>query len=187
MYHIQKDVRAQKSARLIGEGMQNCLANKKFVEITVSDLQRASSVGRSTFYRLFDNTTDVLSYLCDQIFEQADREYEHLREWTAEETMRCFIRIWMEHRTLLKAIVDAGQTEILCRAHRKYLTKNDLFFPGIETMDEVQVEYLMSALTACTAAFLSAWVRNGGKETAEQLQEHLKVCFRMMGNIYPDG
>lgn len=70
MYHIQKDIRAQKSAKLIGEGMLKCLGEKRFEEISVSDVQRASSVGRSTFYRLFDNTADVLAYLCDGILSR---------------------------------------------------------------------------------------------------------------------
>lgn len=184
MYHIQKDIRAQKSAKLIGEGMLKCLEKKRFEEITVSDLQRASTVGRSTFYRLFDNTADVLAYLCDGVFEQAGREYEQLSKLTADDTTLRFIRIWMENKDLLKAIVDSGRTEFLHEAHMKYLTPNNTFFPGTETMDPIQVEYLMTTLTSCIAAFLSAWIKNGGQENAEQLQKRIKVCFQMLGQIF---
>lgn len=62
----------------------------------MSDVQRASTVGRSTFYRLFDNTADVLAYLCDWIFEQAGREYAQLSKLTVDETTLRFICIWME-------------------------------------------------------------------------------------------
>lgn len=186
MYHIQKDIRAQKSAKLIGEGMLKCLEEKRFEEITVSDLQRASTVGRSTFYRLFDNPADVLAYLCDGIFEQAGREYAQLSKLTTDETTLRFIRIWMENKDLLKAIVDSGRTEFLHEAHMKYLAPNDTFFPGTETMDPVQVEYLMSTLTSCIAAFLSVWIKNGGLETAEQLQKRIKICFIMLGQIFDE-
>ena len=184
MYHIQNDIRAQKSAKLIGEGMLKCLGEKRFEEITVSDLQRASTVGRSTFYRLFDNAADVLSFLCDGIFEQAGREYAQLSKLTADETTLRFIRIFMENKALLKAIVESGRTEFLHAAHMKYLAPNDTFFPGTETMDPVQVEYLMSTLTSCIAAFLSVWIKNGGQETAEQLQKRIKICFKMLGQIF---
>lgn len=184
LYHIQKDIRAQKSAKLIGEGMLKCLELKRFEEITVSDLQRASTVGRSTFYRLFDNTADMLSFLCDGIFEQAGREYAQLSKLTADETTLRFIRIWMENKALLKAIVDSGRTEFLHEAHMKYLAPNDTFFPGTETMDPVQVQYLMTTLTSCLGAFLSAWIKNGGQETAEQLQKRIKICFQMLGQIF---
>lgn len=186
MYHIQKDIRAQKSAKLIGEGMLKCLELKRFEEITVSDLQRASTVGRSTFYRLFDNTADVLAYLCDGIFEQAGREYAQLSQLTADETALRFIRIWMENKVLLKAIVGSGRTEFLQQAHMKYLAPNDTFFPGTERLDSIQVDYLMTTLTSCITAFLTVWIKNGGTETAEQLQGHIKVCFHMLGQMFED-
>ncbi len=63
MYHISKDERAKKSAIKIGNGLLRCLKTKEFYQITVTDIQKTSNVGRATFYRLFDNITDVLSYL----------------------------------------------------------------------------------------------------------------------------
>lgn len=186
MYHIQKDIRAQKSAKLIGEGMLKCLEQKRFEEITVSDLQRMSTVGRSTFYRLFDNTADVLQYLCDGIFEQAGREYDTLSKLTVDETMLRFIRVWLENKVLLKAIVDSGRTEFLQQAHMKYLAPNPTFFPGAEIMEPIQIEYLMATLTSCIAAFLSTWIKTGSTETAQQLQGHIKACFRMLGQMFAD-
>lgn len=186
MYHIQKDVRAQRSAKLIGAGMMKCLEEKRFEDITVSDLQRVSTVGRSTFYRLFDNTADVLAYLCDGVFEQAGREYALLARPTADETTLCFIRIWMENKTLLKAIADSGRTEFLYEAHRKYLAPNRGFLPGAETMDPVQLDYLMATLTACLGAFLRAWIRAGGQETAGQLQQRIRLCFKTLGQMFDE-
>lgn len=184
LYHIQKDVRAQKSARLIGQGMLACLAEKPFEDVTVSDLQRASTVGRSTFYRLFDNTADVLAWLCNGAFEQAQQEYAQLSRMTADETTLRFIRIWMENKTLLKAVVDSGRMEFLHQAHMKYLPPNEAFFPGAEGMDGIQLEYMMATLTACITAFLRVWISDGGRETAGQMQERVKVCFRMLGGIF---
>ena len=69
MYHIKSDKRAQTSAQLIGDAMLELLKARAFDDISVSDIQRQSTVGRATFYRLFDNTVDVLSWLCNQIFD----------------------------------------------------------------------------------------------------------------------
>lgn len=184
MYHISNDKRAVKSAELIGQGMLKCLQAKNFENITVTDVQKSATVGRATFYRLFDNTADVLSYLCDGIFEQAGKEYKRLTETNAEQTTLTFIRIWIKNKVLLKAIVDSNRTDFIFRAHMKYLTPSkDDFFPGNE-MDEVQTVYLMTVLTACTSAILTAWLANDGKETAEQLQIRIKECFRTLGKIF---
>ncbi len=184
MYHISNDKRAVKSASLIGNGMLKCLQTKNFADITVTDVQKASTIGRATFYRLFDNTADILSYLCDGIFEQAKKEYKELSTLTAEQTTLIFIRLWMENRILLKAIVDSNRMDFIFRAHMKYLAPAQQMFMGESEMDEVQTTYLMTMLTACTSAVLTAWLANGGKETATQLQFRIKKCFKTLGKIF---
>lgn len=184
MYHISNDKRTIKSAELIGNGLLKCLEQKDFAEITVTDVQKASTVGRATFYRLFDNTADVLSYLCDGIFEQAEKAYKELNILSADETTLEFIRIWMKNKTLLKAIVDSNRMDFIFRAHMKYLTPSKEDFFRDSEMDEVQTTYLMTILTACTSAVLTAWLANGGKETAEQLQFRIKECFRTLGKVF---
>ena len=91
----------------------------------------------------------------------------------------------MEHRTLLKALADAGRTDILHRAHMKYLPPNEAFIPGAGAMDSAQLTYTMAMLTACMTAFLRVWISEGGKESAEQLQGRVRACFRTLGTIFP--
>lgn len=64
MYHIKADKRSLASARLISQGLNRLLQAKDFDSITVTDIVNEAGVGRATFYRLFDNTTDVLTYSC---------------------------------------------------------------------------------------------------------------------------
>ncbi len=184
MYHISNDARAVRSAKKIGNGILKCLENKKFTEITVTDVQKASLVGRATFYRLFDNTSDVLSYLCDGVFEQASTEYEKSADLSADRTTLTFIRIWEQNKVLLKAIVDCNRTDFILRSHMKYLLPSkQLFFGDLKT-DEAQAEYLMAVLTACTSAILTAWLANGAKENALEVQQRLKGCFKTLGAIF---
>lgn len=184
MYHISNDERAKKSAKKIGNGLLLCLSNKNFTEITVTDIQKASNVGRATFYRLFDNITDVLSYLCDKIFEKVGREFEKMRNCNSKETSLKFIKEWMDNKTLLKAIVDCNRIDFLYNSHAKYIGTNVVyFFPNLSIPDE-QLTYLLMTMTACTSACLSAWIKNGGFETAEQLQNKLSNCFKTLSTIF---
>lgn len=75
MFHIKPDKRSQTSAKLIVGGLYACLAVKPFSGISISDIQRESSVGRATFYRLFDTVTDVLEYECDNVFRNMLQTY----------------------------------------------------------------------------------------------------------------
>lgn len=183
MYHISKDRRAERSAERIGNGLLACMRGRSFTEITVTDVQRAAEVGRATFYRLFDNTVDVLSYLCDRVFEQMEREREREKCDVKKMTLS-FITCWMENRELLEAIADCNRLDILYDSHLKYLGADiELFFPNIR-MDEAQTSYLMRTMTACIAASLTAWLENGASESAEQLQEKMKTCFSVLAGIY---
>lgn len=184
MYHISCDKRAIRSAEKIENGLLRCLNGKSLAEITVTDVQKESAVGRATFYRLFDNTADVLIYLCDNVFEQAGKEYKKSPTLNAEQTTLTFIKVWMKNKLLLKTIVACNRTDIIFDSHKKYLLplKNMLFKES--NIDEIQASYLMAMLTACTSATLAAWLTSGANESAEQIQARLKGCFAVLGQIF---
>lgn len=71
MYHISKDKRSIQSANFIYHGLLQCLAHKSFDQITITDVQKASGVARTTIYRCFDNLSDILYWRCDLCFREA--------------------------------------------------------------------------------------------------------------------
>ncbi len=183
MYHISDDLRAKRSARRIGEGLLRCLKNKNLLEITVTDVQKTAEVGRATFYRLFDNVADVLSYLCDNVFEKVGKEFPTDNR-SPKATSLKFIEEWMNNKTLLQAILDCNRADILYNAHSKYLGENkDFFFPDLSISRE-QMTYLMMTMTACTSACLTAWLKTGAKESPEELQLRLRDCFNTLCTIF---
>lgn len=184
MYHISNDERARKSAKKIGKGLLECLKSKGFYEITVTDVQKASNVGRATFYRLFDNITDVLSYLCDNLFEKVGSEYELMNNINYKETILKFIQAWMNNIDLLKAIVESNRMDFLYNPHTKYISNNiEFFFPKL-SISEIQLDYLLMTMTSCISGCLRAWLKNGANETAENLYNRLSNSFKILYNIF---
>lgn len=182
MYHISKDKRAYSSASKICNAMMDCLKTKNFTNITVTDLQKKSKTGRATFYRLFDNTADVLSYLCDKVFIEAGNEFAKIDSPTANKTTLCFIEKCMKNKTLLTAIVESNRIDFLHNAHKKFFELGqNYFFPNL---NKEELNYITTTLTACTCAFIISWIKNGGKETPKQLQEKLKMCYKTLGRIF---
>ncbi len=182
MYHIAKDKRAYNSVNKICNAMTECLKTKKITDITVTDLQKRSKIGRATFYRLFDNTTDVLSFLCDKVFIEAGKEFAEINFPTADRTTLCFIEKCMENKTLLTAIVESNRMDLLYNAHKKFFEiGHDFFFPNLTKED---LNYLTTTLTACTCAFIVSWVKNNGAETPKELQKKLKICYKTLGKIF---
>jgi len=54
MYHIKSDKRQMQSVNMLIDGLSLLLSEKPFEKITVKEVVEASKVGRTTFYRSFD-------------------------------------------------------------------------------------------------------------------------------------
>ena len=173
MYHIKSDKRAQVSAQLIGNAMMELLKVRNFDDISVSDIQRQSTVGRATFYRLFDNTVDVLSWLCNQIFDtMANRNASPTENMV--ESMASFIGAWMEHEVLLQAIIRSGHIEVIYELlYRRMKEAEDLLFPDLQ-LENGKADYLVSIASTAMIGGLSAWLKHGKTESAEQVFENIR-------------
>ena len=66
MYHIKNDQRAIRSSQMMYVGLARLMREKPFNAITVTDLVATAQVGRTTFYRNFDEIEDILRMRCDQ-------------------------------------------------------------------------------------------------------------------------
>lgn len=184
MYHISKDLRAKRSAEKIGNGLLSCLKNKNFIEITVTDIQKSSSISRATFYRLFDNIYDVLSYLCDNLFEEVNKQFKLIDKHNPKKTSLKFIQELMNNKSLLSALINCGRMDILYNSHLKYISKNiDYFFPN-SSINKEQMNYLMITMTSLISSYLTAWLKNGSYETAEEIQNRLKNSLKILYNIF---
>lgn len=112
MYHIKQDKRAQTSVELICTGLKQCLREKSFENITISDIQRISGVSRSTFYRNFDRIEDVLALMCDRVFEEAlSSGYANISE--------SVFRTWFRHSDMIETVVSIGRGDMLYASLRR--------------------------------------------------------------------
>lgn len=174
MYHIKADKRAQTSASLIGKALLQLLHEKEFGQITITDIQRASGVGRATFYRLFDNTADVLAYLCDDTMAHILAHQRAREGRSARESILFFIGEWMQSETLLQALFDANHMDVLYRSMQRLAAEGgQYFFPG-EHVSPVQFDYIVSIAATAMAGGLFAWVRHGKTESAEDIYKLLE-------------
>ena len=185
MYHIKSDKRSQASAQLIGNAMMELLKVRNFDDISVSDIQRQSTVGRATFYRLFDNTVDVLSWLCNQIFDtMANRNASPTENMV--ESMTSFIGAWIEHEVLLQAIIRSGHIEVIYEMlYRRMKEAGDMLFPDLQ-LENGKSDYLVSIASTAMIGGLSAWLKHGKTESAEQVFENIREVIGVFHQLTED-
>lgn len=185
MYHIKEDKRAKKSAELIANAVMDLMERKDFEDITITNIEKRSSVARSTFYRLFDNTTDVLAYLCDRTFDDLlNIHAQHLGK-----SMRDILiytgQYWMEHDLILRVIEKSGYQNILSESFERHLpdTIAYSFYGQTEKLPQMN-EYSAPILVSIISSSLLTWVKTGRKETAEQLADIIVNTLTRFTELY---
>lgn len=172
MYHIKQDKRAQNSVELICDGLSKCLAEKRYDEISISDVQRASTVSRSTFYRNFDCLDDVLALMCDRGFEEAFSDIE-------KSDMRTVVfKYWFRHSDFLEVLVTSHRTDILFDSFRRSASKLNMMKPFRK--DPAAYDYFISMLSSSIAGILVTWVEHGRTESEKDLGKKIILCFKAM-------
>lgn len=177
MYHIKKDKRCQQSAQMIIEGLNQCLAEKEFAKITVSDIQRKTGVSRATFYRLFDDTSDVLALQCDQCFDLIYQKCLKNGCVSIPVLLNQFLLLWMEHIQLLEVIMTINRSDIFFSCHMRHFEQLQQYAVEVDSQDYLD-EYYIAISSGMMISVLLAWLKRGKRETAEEIRGILHIFLK---------
>jgi AcrR family transcriptional regulator len=171
MFHVKVDKRSQASAALVVEGMYECLSVKPFDKITISDIQKSSSVGRATFYRLFDRLPDVLAYECDNVLRNFLNR-PALGE--TDEQFTAFFSEWMQHDELLEALMTSGNSELLYAVFRNHASALGSRLSPHAELSPDEIDFFICIATAALISSLESWINHGRRETPDQLTKMMR-------------
>lgn len=182
MYHIPNDKRARRSAEALCAGLLDCLEHKSYTDVTVRDLSMASGVSRATFYRLFDNVSDIFLWKCDSIMTTALDRVRRNEGTDITSALEGFVAAGIENRTLLEALIRCDRTQILYEVHAKHTQEiRDIFLSGSE-INELQAEYLTSLLASIIPAAFRVWVQH--PEAPDILVGRLRSSLALLNEIF---
>lgn len=180
MYHIKPDKRSKKSAKSICDALLNCLKEKTFKEITIVDLQKSSTIGRSTFYRLFDKKEDILQYIYDQYLENIYHEFHAHPESSLSLYL---LNHFYSYSYILEILVEENLTNIIIKAHNKFIPiyLKEKFKDS--DLTQVSYDYISTLFSSMVVGLISVWIQRGKKETPEELytilRTHLKTLLQI--------
>ena len=119
-----------------------CIKKKPFDQITISDLQKVSGVARSTFYRAFDNISDVLYWKCDTCFREVLCSFEPSKFGGELELAQHFFSYWMEHSDILVLLIEINRQDIIYACHMKNAKKLEQSFGTLPGLDNTNAKVL---------------------------------------------
>lgn len=170
MYHIKRDLRMQKSAELLFDGLLGLLEEKPLEKVSISDLQRATGVGRTTFYRAFDRVEDVLRWKCDSQFRDIIYSFAESGESEPGELLVHVLRGWMADARVVEALFAAKRHDI---AYQSFIETSDVVVNALReygrAMGEAEATYFLSVRAGWFIGIMDAWLRCGKRQTPEQV------------------
>lgn len=176
MFHIKKDVRAQRSAELLYEGLVECMKTKPFDEISILDVSKASAVSRTTFYRNFDSTIDILYWKCDVFFREVITEFArtHQTMTSGDAFLKYVLNYWMGKDEILEVIISHGRTDII---YNIFFNNSDYVNHLISdqmNLPELSEKYFIATRIGMFVGIFQTWIQTGKKETADEIIDILK-------------
>lgn len=188
MYHISTDKRAQKSAALIWQGMEQCLQEKPFHKLRISDINQKSYVSRATFYRLFDSLQDVLVYQCDRIYSQLEKAFRSNEIQTKQDFFLLLIEKWMVQGVLIQTLVENNLTGILYDTHMKHRDFMKEVFQKGTVLSEREADYMVSLLANLIPAAMNIWYRHGKNESPGEVYYAVGQSLNIIKNqLFENG
>lgn len=181
MYHIANDPRARKSAELIAQSVLALSKDKPADRLSIAAIQRASSVSRSTFYRLFDTPVDVLLWQVDKLFDDFVRDLP--LQGTRKSILFSFFQTIMEHAELFAALEKCSRLNALAQNHRRYF-KDMGSLIGIPSEQEAAgQEYLIDIMSYLLPVAISTWIHRGQKDTPEEVYHYFWQSIRTIASL----
>lgn len=106
MYHIGNDKRKTQSAKLICKGLEELMQTQDYNRITVTQIVGASGVGRATFYRLFDDKSDVVLYQMESVFDELIRRMGSHTDPNV--VVKALFDLWLAQKELFLSLIQAN-------------------------------------------------------------------------------
>lgn len=106
MYRIEKDKRKTQSAQLICKGLEELMRTSNYNDITVTQIINSSGIGRATFYRLFDDKSDVVLYRMETVFTELLGRLGP--ETDSNVVVESLFDLWLSQKGLFLSLIQAN-------------------------------------------------------------------------------
>ena len=184
MYHIKNDQRAIRSSQMLYDGLARLMREKPFNAITVTDLVESAQVGRTTFYRNFDEIEDILRMRCDQTFDELiTYVVEYLRQNPNEihtATLKPMLRYFYLHSDIVELLMLAKRIDIIQDSFQARLQPFKKQVIARHEIAEEYVDYAIAIRIGVLTNILIQWIENGKRHAPNELANTLGAMIGKM-------
>lgn len=169
MYHIKEDKRSLTTSRMLYDALIEQLNRKRVDEISVSELVTFAGIGRSTFYRNFDNIVDILTWQCDLSFAKVIEDYYVIGRKSNVSMTEYIFDYWYNNSEVIEKLLAIKRIDII---YDSFIKNSKMFAAKINVTpikNAIIEEYFLTVRIGIFISVVKVWIENGKKESPKQL------------------
>jgi AcrR family transcriptional regulator len=185
MYRIGNEKRKIQSAKLICQALEQLMLNKKYDEITVIQIVEKAGVGRATFYRLFDDKSDVVLYQMESVFneilDKSAANGDNVK--SADELSIALFDLWLSHKNLFLSLIKANLYESFQNQLSSIIEQRLSFLKDAIKLDNRNWKYFIHIRSSMLFAALRVAITQYGNDKSSDIIKSLDFLFENQHNI----
>ncbi len=156
----------------IAHALLDLMADKSFIDITVTDVVKKAGVARASFYRNFSSTSEVLDMILDDLIEKFKENALPVITSQDERQWRAFLfrYIYFAEENQRNLILSRS-SNISLLLYRAADAAREL--SQSITFHSITEKYSISARIGAINSVVIRWIDDGRKETPEEIVDYL--------------
>jgi AcrR family transcriptional regulator len=175
MVHVGKDKRQIQSAKLICQGLDTLMTRREYRHISVTQIAEEAGVGRATFYRLFDDKSDVVAYQMELVFEEMLINMSP--DTQANVVLSALFESWLKRKDLFLSLIHAGLYEDFQTRLALVLEQRLSFIRKINHIDDKTWHYFVQVRAAMLFSALRVAISTYPEDGAADIIASLESLF----------
>lgn len=171
---------AEQSREKIAKALLVTMEQYNFKEITITQLSQEAGLSRKTFYRLFTDKEDVLSYVFEILYRECLVQIQSRKVQHYWDVVQCYFDFWENRKTLLSLFKQNSLLTVLFEGAYRYSFKIFEYIRTKDVMDNfsLPLPYMLAYSVGGMHSMLLKWAENDMRIPSYLLIEQLKNGFK---------
>lgn len=166
------------SKECLFDALMILMEQKDFNKISISDLTCKAGISRTTFYRYYNNTEDIIfDYLIESAFDVClPVPIEDIEFFDFKKIITQFFNFCLKNQRFLNNIVNANLSCILFNS-MEYLCTKGAFKPYLKFIEYTD-KYEISGFIGLWYKMTVDWIKDGMPEPEKNIDIGYEICMR---------
>lgn len=168
MYKLCKTEQSALRQRELENGLLDAMLNKRYEDISISDLCDNLQIPRKSFYRYFSSKDGAFHALLDHTLQECNR---HLNPYDDPiVTFKAYFQFWLNQKPLLDALEKSGLSgKLVERTVNIAMIDQGIVGRMLRTFPEIDQQYVVLFIISGLMSIVIQWHHSGCVQTPQQM------------------